>query len=148
MMNIEGSHTFDARPEEVWKVMIDPKYLQSALPGCESLEEQAPGQYEATLKIGIGAVKGTYKGKVEIADPEPPHKYVLKGEGSGKPGFVKGESLLEFSNQNGQTVVTYHGTMQVGGLVAGVGQRMIGGVAKMMLAKFFKQMAKNLEAVG
>jgi len=44
--------------------------------------------------------------------------------------------------------VKYSGDAQVGGLIAGVGQRMIGGVAKMMVGQFFKMMEDQLGKGG
>jgi carbon monoxide dehydrogenase subunit G len=145
-MKLEGEHTFDATQETVWKLFTDPRSLEKALPGCERLEETEPGKYDALMKIGIAAVKGTYKGKFEIAEPEPSRRYRLLGEGSGSPGFVKGEAIIELKGENGHTIVSYHGDVQVGGLIASVGQRMIGGIAKMMLNQFFKKMKKELKS--
>ncbi len=147
-MKVEGTHTFKAPAERVWELLTNPANLQKALPGCEALEEREPGKYDARLKIGVAAVKGTYHGKVEIADPEPPIRYRLMGEGSGSPGFVKGEATIELSPRDETTVVSYRGEMQVGGLIAGVGQRLIGGVAKMMLGQFFKNMERELKSIG
>lgn len=145
-MKLEGTHTFQAPQERVWDLLINPKHLEKALPGCEKLEEREPGQFDALLKIQIAAVKGTYKGKVQVADTEPPKRYRLIGEGSGSPGFVKGEAIIELSQQGQDTLVSYQGEVQVGGLMAGVGQRMLGGVAKMMLNQFFKNMEKELKS--
>jgi carbon monoxide dehydrogenase subunit G len=145
-MKLEGKFRFDATQQEVWDIFTDPRYLEKALPGCERLEETEPGKYDAYLKIGIAAVKGSYTGKFELADTEPPRKYRLIGEGSGNPGFVKGEALIELNDDNGKTLVTYQGDVQVGGLIAGVGQRMISGIAKMMLNQFFKKMKKELKS--
>ena len=143
-MDINGKYTFNAQPQQVWDVMLNPDNLRDALPGCDGLEEQAPGQYEAIMKIGIGAVKGIYKGKVEIADPEEPVRYTLRGEGTGAPGFMKGSSVIELQKSDSGTDVVYKGTMEVGGLIAGVGQRMISGVVKMMLKQFFQNMSKKM----
>jgi len=147
-MKIEGKHVFKAPVQRVWEHLTDPRHLEKALPGCERLDEKEPGKYDATLKIGIAAIKGTYHGKVEVADPDPPKRYRLRGEGSGSPGFVKGEALIELSEQGDRTTVSYEGEMQVGGLIAGIGQRMMGGIAKMMLGQFFKNIEKDLGRTG
>ena len=81
-----------------------------------------------------------------MVDPEPPNRYRLLGEGSGSPGFVKGEATIELSQEGQHTIVSYQGDMQVGGLIAGIGQRMIGGITKMMAGQFFKKMAKQLKS--
>lgn len=126
--------------------MTGPATLEKAIPGCDKLTEREPGKYDLLLKIGISAVKGTYTGKAEVADLEPPRRYRLIIEGSGAPGFVKGEADIELSEEGEKTLVTYRGEAQVGGLIAGVGQRLIGGVAKMLLGQFFKNMEKALKS--
>ncbi|HEA69148.1 hypothetical protein LCGC14_2037300 [marine sediment metagenome] len=146
-MKLEGTYKFKASQEKVWEVLTNPRHLEKAIPGCEKLEEIEPGKYDVTLKIGIAAVKGAYKGMAEVADPQPPQKYRLIVEGSGSPGFVKGEALIELSHQNQSTIVSCQAEGQVGGLIAGVGQRMISGIAKMMLGQFFKQIGKELKAL-
>jgi hypothetical protein len=147
-MKIEGTYTFPAPQARVWEVFNTPQHLQEALPGCEKLEEREPGKFDVYLKIGIAGVKGSYKGKMEIADAEPPHRTRLIGEGKGLPGFVKGEALIQLTPQDQDTLISYQGDVQVGGLLAGVGQRMIGGVAKMLLEQFFKNMEKILKPAG
>ena len=145
-MNIEGKYKFPASQEQIWDLFMDQKNLEKAIPGCEKMEEREPGKYDVLLKIGIAAVKGTYRGKIAVVDPEPPKRYRLIGEGSGSPGFVKGEAIIELSQQDQDPIVSYQGEMEVGGLIAGIGQRMIGGIAKMMVGQFFKKMEKELKS--
>ncbi|MBI2992441.1 MAG: carbon monoxide dehydrogenase, partial [Deltaproteobacteria bacterium] len=84
-MKIEGSYTFKAPRQRVWDVLLDPKIIAQCMPGCEGLTELAPDRYEATMKVGIAAVKGSYKGKISIKEKAAPSHYVLSGEGSGGP---------------------------------------------------------------
>lgn len=145
-MKVKGKYKFEASQKEVWDLFMNPDTLIKAIPGCEKLEENGPGSYDAVMKIGIAAVKGTYEGKFAITDQEPFSSYRLLAEGSGSPGFVKGGAVIELSDLgNGKTLVKYNGETEVGGLIAGVGQRMISGVSKMMADKFFKSMAKELK---
>jgi carbon monoxide dehydrogenase subunit G len=144
-MKIEGTYTFNAPQQKVWDTFNSVQHLQETLPGCEKLEETEPGKYDVYLKIGISAVKGKYKGKFEIADPQPPNSYKLIGQGKGLPGYVKGEAVISFAPDGENTILTYDGDVQVGGLLAGIGQRMIGGISKMMLEQFFKSMEKVLQ---
>lgn len=139
-MKIDGSYTFNAPRERVWGVLLDPKVLAQCVPGCESLNEVGPDQYEAIMKVGVASVKGTYKGKVSIKDKQPPSHYVLSGEGSGGPGFMQGDVAVDLEENNGQTLLKYSSEAKVGGLIASIGQRMLNGVAKMMLDQFFKKM--------
>jgi len=139
-LKIEGSYLFNAPRERVWQVLLDPKIMAQCMPGCESLKEVAPDQYEAIMKVGVASVKGTYKGKVSIKDKQAPSHYVLSGEGSGSPGFMQGEVFIDLEEVQGQTRLKYSTDAKVGGLIASIGQRMIHGVAKMMVDQFFKKM--------
>jgi len=138
-LKIEGSYTFNAPRERVWQILLDPKIMAQCMPGCEGMNEVGPDQYEAVMKVGIASVKGTYKGKVAIKDKQPPAHYVLSGEGSGGPGFMQGDVAINLDESNGQTVLKYSTDAKVGGLIASVGQRMLNGVAKMMVDQFFKK---------
>ncbi|MBI4489999.1 MAG: carbon monoxide dehydrogenase subunit G [Deltaproteobacteria bacterium] len=141
-MKIEGSYVFKAPRERVWDVLLDPKIMAQCMPGCEGLREIGPDRYEATMKIGIAAVKGTYKGKVSIKEKQPPFHYVLSGEGSGGPGFMQGDVVIDLDERDGQAMLKYSTDAKVGGVIAGVGQRMLGGIAKMMMDQFFKKMER------
>jgi carbon monoxide dehydrogenase subunit G len=139
-LKIEGSYTFNAARDKVWQVLHDPKVMAQCMPGCERLDEIAPDQYQATMKVGVAAVKGTYKGKVAIKDKRAPSHYILSGEGSGGPGFMQGDVAIDLEEANGRTVLKYSADAKVGGLIASIGQRMLGGVTKMMLDQFFRKM--------
>lgn len=140
-MKIEGSYEFKAPRERVWQVLLDPQVMAQCMPGCESMEEVSLDQYEASVKVGIAAVKGSYKAKVAIKDKQPPSHYVLSGQGSGGPGFMQGDLVIDLEeNTHGGTTLKYSTDAKIGGLIAGVGQRMLGGIGKMMVDQFFKKM--------
>jgi hypothetical protein len=144
-MKIEGSHDVVAPRQKVWDAFLDPNQLQQAIPGCEKLEALGNDEFRAIMKVGVGAVKGTFEGKVRLADKQPPTSYRLAVEGNGAPGFVRGETLITLSDIDGGTRVSYSADVQVGGLIAGVGQRMLGGVSKMMADQFFNRMGELLQ---
>ena len=138
-MKVDGSYTFKAPRERVWEMLLDPKIMAQCIPGCDGLREVGPDQYEANMKIGVASVKGSYKGKVSLKDKRAPEHYVLSGEGSGGPGFMHGDLAIDLEDRGDETVLKYSANAKVGGLIAGMGQRMIGGVAKMMVEQFFKK---------
>ena len=143
-MKIEGSADIPAPRDKVWAAVLDPDVLAQALPGCEKLEAIGPNEYKATMKVGVAAIKGTFEGKVKLSDLEPPNRYRMAVEGSGGPGFVRGAAGMQMSDVDGGTKVSYDADVQVGGLIASVGQRMLGGVTKMMLDQFFTRMTELL----
>ena len=144
-MKLEGSHDVPAPRQKVWEAFLDPARLKKAIPGCEKLELIGPDEYKATMKIGVGGVKGTFDGKVKITEQKPPESYKLAVEGSGGPGFVRGETVITLSDTDDGTRVAYSADVQVGGLIASVGQRMLGGVSKMLADKFFRKMSELLQ---
>lgn len=145
-MKIQGSADIPAPRERVWEAFLDPGTLAQAIPGCEKLEAAGEGEFRATMKVGVAAIKGTFEGKVRLSDLEPPNRYRMAVEGIGAPGFVRGDASMELSDIEGGTRVAYSADVQVGGLIASVGQRMLGGVSKMMLDQFFGRMTEILTA--
>lgn len=143
-MKIEGATDISAPRDRVWSAFLDPAVIAKALPGCEELVRIGPDEYKAIMKVGVGPVKGTFDGKVRLFDQEPPHRYRMAVEGNGAPGFVRGEATLELTEAEGGTHVSCSGDVQVGGLIASVGQRLLGGVSRMMLDQFFGRMNEIL----
>jgi carbon monoxide dehydrogenase subunit G len=145
-VNLAGTFTFAAPRAAVWRVLNDPAVLQRHMPGCESLELIGPDEYKATLKIGVAAIKGTYTATLRIKDRTELEGYTLAVEGSGGPGFVKGEGRVTLAEEGAGTVLTYQGDLQVGGLIARVGQRLLAGITDRMTREFFESLGN--EAVG
>jgi hypothetical protein len=140
-MRLDGQTVVDAPVERLWEVLNDVELLRKHMPGCESLTEVGPGAYEAVLSIGVAAIKGRYTAKLHMVDADPPHGYTLCVEGSGKPGFVKGEGQVRLAPTEGGTELTYSGDLQIGGMIARVGQRLISGLAQRMTRQFFDELA-------
>ena len=145
-MKIEGGHEISVPRQRVWDAFLDPERLRQAIPGCERLEALGNDEFKATMKVGVAAVKGTFEGKVRLSDKKAPDSYRMAVEGSGGPGFVRGEAVMTLTDTPGGTRVSYSADVQVGGLIAGVGQRMLGGVSKMMADQFFNRMTELLQA--
>jgi uncharacterized protein len=136
-MDIFGSYMFNAPSDRVWALLMDPAVLSSCIPGCEKFEADGEGRYNVTLTVGMAAITGTYQGTVVLADINPLTSYRLIVEGQGRPGFVKGSSVIGLRAVGATTAVDVSGAVHTGGPIARVGQRLIGGVAKMMLDRFF-----------
>jgi uncharacterized protein len=145
-MKLEGTHELRAARERVYAALLDPNVLARCIPGCEKLEATGEHAYAATLRAGVGAIKGVFTGSVRLEDMRPPEHYRIVVEGKGQPGFLKGTGDLDLSENAGVTIIKYAGDVQVGGTIAGVGQRMIQGAAKMMAAQFFTALEAEAQA--
>ncbi len=136
-MKIEGTQEVRALRERVYDVLLDPDVLKRCIPGCEKLEQTGENTFSATLRAGVGSIKGMFTGSVRLEDMQPPSHYRMAIEGKGQPGFIKGTGILDLEERDGSTLVNYQGDAQVGGTLASVGQRMVQAAAKMMAAQFF-----------
>jgi carbon monoxide dehydrogenase subunit G len=143
-MKLEGDYTVPAPREIVWNALLDPEILARSMPGCEGLVPNPDGSFSAELKVGIAMVKGKYHGRIEILERVPPEHFRMKVDGQGSGGFLKGEGTLTFSEAAGETLITYSGDAQVGGLIASVGQRLILGAARQIVDQFFQAFAKQI----
>jgi len=143
-MHIQNSYTFDAPPQAVWDLLVDIDAVAACLPGCESMDPIGEDKYRVVLTLGIAAITGRYEGTIEMTDLKPPSFYRLVVEGRGKPGFVTGGGAISLTASDNGTRIEVDGTVQVGGTIARVGQRLIGSVAKMMMDRFFACLQKRL----
>ena len=136
-MKIDGTHVINAPRERVYALLTDPEVLRRCIPGCESLEKTEGDTYAAIMKAGVGMIKGTFKGNVKLEGMRSPEHYRIVVDGKGAPGFVKGTGDFDLEAKDGATLIKYAGEMQVRGTIAGIGQRLIQGAAKMMARRFF-----------
>jgi carbon monoxide dehydrogenase subunit G len=93
-VDIAGSYTFNATPDRVWTLLMDPAVLSSCIPGCERCEACGIDRFNVTITVGLAAITGTYNGTVLLTDLIPQTSYRLVVEGQGRPGFVKGSSEI------------------------------------------------------
>ena len=144
-MKLTGTVAMPAPPDEVWSLLTDPARLSRLLPGCERLDPDGPDRYKAAVKFGIAAISGKYAGTLEFAEKKPPHSLVLKMDGKGLPGFVKGAGRIELTPKGeSETELTYTGEAQVGGVIASVGQRMLDAAARKIVQQFFESAKAEL----
>jgi len=145
-MKIEGKHQIRAPRERVYEALVDPVVLQRIIPGCEQLEKTGDNTFAATMRTGVGSIKGVFKGNVQLEDLRSPEHFRMVVDGKGAPGFLKGSGDLDLQTEGETTAVSYTGDVQVGGTIASVGQRMIQGTVKMMATQFFTALEAEAQA--
>lgn len=136
-MKLEGTHELEATRERVYQSLVNPEVLQRCIPGCERLDRTGENSFSATIRAGVGSIKGVFEGKVTLEDLREPEHFRMVVEGKGAPGFLKGSGDLHLEQAEKITKINYSGDIQVGGTIASVGQRLIQSSAKMMAAQFF-----------
>jgi len=137
-MRIAGTATLNAPVEAVYAALQDPGVLVRTIPGCVRLEQVGEDAYAMTVTAGVASVRGTYAGDVRLGDHRAPHSFTLRANGSGTPGTIAANVSVELSSgDNGTTVLSYDADAVVGGMIGGVGQRLLSGVAKRTAGDFF-----------
>lgn len=145
-MKVTGTTTLDAPVEKVWASFLDPEVLARTIPGCKELEETAPNEYTATVTVGVGSVKGTYKGKVQLSDLVEHQSLTLHALAAGAAGTMDvGVKVTLADGGDGTTTVDYDADATVGGMIGGVGQRMLTSVSKRMANEFFNSINKAIK---
>jgi len=146
-MKIEGQFTFDKVPPlSVWGFLTDANRIAECLPGCEKLVQTGDDAYDMELRFGVGPISGMFRGSIRLHDLRPTSEYQMTVNGSGAPGFVKGEGTIQLVPDDTGTLLHYSGDVTAGGPIASIGQRMMGGAARMIIDQFFKCVAGKLTA--
>jgi carbon monoxide dehydrogenase subunit G len=146
-LKIQGEHRFAAPRQEVWRALLDPDVLSRTVPGSQGLEKTGDNEFKGELKIKIGPVQGVFQGKVALQDLDPPRGYTLKLDGRGAPGFVNGSGAIALEDDPaGGTVLRYDVDAQVGGRIAGVGQRLLDSSAKVITRQALEALDAQIQA--
>jgi len=144
-MKINGDNTIPYPVEQVWAALLDPAVLVRTIPGCERLETTGEHTYAMTVTAGVAAIRGTYDGTCALSDLAEHESLVMRLQGAGAPGTIDATVNVAFAPAgDGATRVTYDADAVVGGMVGGVGQRMLGSVSKRMAGEFFGNVDKAL----
>jgi carbon monoxide dehydrogenase subunit G len=146
-MKIEGTHNFIGPREAVWDMFYDPQVLASALPGAQKMDMVNENEYKFDMNVRVGPVSGAFSGEMQLENVVKPTSLTLKGGGKGAPGFLNGIGNVKFDEQeDGTTLMSYEGEVNIGGALASVGQRMIDSVAKSMIRSGFATLDAALAA--
>ena len=142
-MKVSGNFNLNLSQQDAWDALTDIDVLQQAIPGVESIEEVGPDEYRASMNVGIGIVRGRFSGRVKLSDLDEPRSYRMAVTGDGPGGWIKGSGMLSLAEETpGVTKISVEGDTQVGGLLARVGQRMIGNASNTLMKQFFSGIEK------
>lgn len=137
-MKISGANVVPHPVAQVWDAILDPRVLVRTIPGCERLETTGEHTYGMTVTAGVAAIKGTYDGTCSLSDLREHESLVMRLQGAGAPGTVDARVDVAFEDLGLEgTRISYDADAIVGGMVGGVGQRMLASVSRRMAGEFF-----------
>ena len=137
-MKVSGSSVLHAPPAQVWAAINDPAVLAGVIPGCDAFSAIGNGHFGMTVSLGVAAIKGTYSGEVKLYDKVEPVSLTMRATGAGAPGTIDTTVAVTLADGgDGTTQLDYAADAIVGGMVGGVGQRVLASVAKKTAGLFF-----------
>jgi uncharacterized protein len=146
-MELQGSVTIPATPEQVWQALNDPEVLRQCIPGCEEVQQISTEEMHARVLLRMGPVRARFAGKVKMADVRPLQGYTLNFEGSGgSAGFARGSSVVTLTAGDGGTVLSYTAQASVAGKLGQIGGRLMDASAGQLAGKFFNNFKAHLSA--
>lgn len=146
-LDIGGSETVPASVQQLWVALNDPAVLTRCIPGCKTMTETAPDAYKVEMQLRVAAVGGSFEGEIALSDKEEPKSCNIKVSGAGTLGHGTGTARFDIEpDGEGSSKLIYKGNGEIGGLVAGVGQRILSSVSKHLIGRFFVALRKEFEA--
>jgi carbon monoxide dehydrogenase subunit G len=144
-MELNAAYVFNAPVDKVWALLMDTSAIGACLPGSRGLKEVGDDRHEVELGVAVGAIAGDFKAVVSLAEKDPPRAYTLSVEGAGRHGTVKGGARITLEPDGDRTRVNVAAHAHVGGMVARVGQRLLEGVGRATMDRFYACLQKRAE---
>jgi carbon monoxide dehydrogenase subunit G len=145
-LSIKGDKKLAATQQQIWDALIDPEVLTKCIPGCKTMTETSPDNYFTEMQLKVAAVGGSFEGEVGLSDKDEPNTCRIEVSGTGSLGTGSGTAaftIVSIDEMNCR--LDYVGEGEVGGLVAGVGQRILGSVSKILIKQFFGGLENHFE---
>jgi uncharacterized protein len=150
-MAIKIEKTFQVKEplDRVWSFLSDPRKVASCVPGAQITEAVDERTYKGSIKVQVGPSVTDYKGEVHIERlDDQSHEIELVGKGQDVRG--KGSASMKMTGRlralpDGSTEVVGVSEVNVVGILAQLGARVINEVSNQMFGEFTKSFERQLE---
>ena len=131
IMELRGTTRIHAPSASVaWELLMDTDVIAQMSARMPRSAACRAGSLRGRSRCDCRSISGGFKGTVALEDKTPPHSYTLVVEGTGRPGFVKGQARVTLEAAGDRTLVQIAAQADVGGTIARLGQRLVEGVAR------------------
>ncbi|CAN5574872.1 carbon monoxide dehydrogenase subunit G [soil metagenome] len=144
-MQLTGNHVINAAPSKVWTLLMDTDTLARIVPGVQKLERIEGNSFKSVLGVKLGPVSASFNGTLQMEDIAEEKGFTLKVQQNSKVGNASAAIKIALTPvAENQTEVAFDGDVKLSGMLASMGQRLIGGVANTLSKQFFTNMEKEL----
>src|SRR5689334_23067398 len=147
-VRIEKTFRVDEPAEKVWVFLSDPRKVGTCVPGAQITEQIDDRTYKGAIKVKVGPTVTDFKGQVEIVRlDEQAHEIEILGKGQDVRG--KGSASMKMTGKlrtidDGTEVVSIS-ELNVVGILAQMGARVIQEVSNVMFEQFVKNFRQQLQ---
>ena len=151
-MSIELEHSFDVPvpPDQAWDVLLDVQRVAPCMPGA-TVESVDGDEVSGKIKVKVGPIAMTYTGKATFTERDDA-AHSVKIEAAGKEtrgaGTASAVVLARLNEDNGQTRVNVHTTLNVTGRPAQFGRGVMAEVSGKIIERFSANLAGQLASAG
>lgn len=143
-MDIHGEHWLSAPPQVVWESLHNEEALRATIPGCRELTQTAPNAFTGAASVGIGVIKGLYRGSLVLTEETPYSRATIQIDARSGHAEIRGTGNVRLEPSEGGTRITYDGEARINGMLAAVGQRLLPSASKSLVATFLKNVEEEL----
>lgn len=144
-MQLSGQHTLHASQTKVWDLLMDKDILARVVPGIVTLDQTSENFFVSMLRIKMGPVNGLFSGTLQLEDIVEHKNFNLNARQNSKIGNANATVKIKLTPvDDTHTEVSFDGDAKLSGVLAGMGQRVIGSVANSLSKQFFENLEKEL----
>ena len=144
-MQLAGKYVLHAAPPKVWATLMNKDSLANIVPGISRLEETGDHSFKSILDLKLGPVSGSFTGNLQLADLQEPNAFTLKAQQNSKIGNANAAIKINLAPVgDGDTEIVFDGDVKLSGILASMGQRVMGGVSNTLTKQFFSNLEKEL----
>jgi len=149
-MEFSGSVDIPATREHVFAFVTDPDRVGACGPGVDSIEVIDSTHFRAKAKVGVGFITARFVVDLEITEQQPPNMAIIKARGQAPGSAVDalGRMNLVDGPEPGTTTMLWAAEVNLSGMLASVGARMVEGTANKMIGQTFDCMRAKIVAEG
>ena len=124
-MNVEGTRSFAARRDTVWRVLNDPRSMAELMPGVESFDVKDDRHWVANVKIPLGLGGLRMKIDFDKVEERAPEHARLHAKGQGVGALMDMTTQFDLSEEGTGTSMRWQADVKIAGAVGSMGQRVL-----------------------